>query len=346
MANDKDMKMSIIVGAEADVKSAEKAADNIAKKIYKKFKDGQISIPATVGDKFNNKTTSKKLNEAQKAFLKKWEGMSSKGFSSSKKDLQELIDLYDEFKRLLKKEGKGNSKQNKALMSSGIDTELQNYRKELKKIQSARNKLEQAKDPSLKNTKSQRRPSRKMSKKEFMEKAQSYLDWQEEGINASERQNKNRKYKGLDKVVNPLKLRTSGAMNPEKSRTNDELIRLSESSPYGTTWNRQQEIAEKEAKKELKATKKKYIDKDLAENYYIPEKSKTSEDKLNEFIGEKSLKELTRLVVSSENGLLTEGIDQFREQLKVVSEVFAKRRQRYARNISSNRRCIRKSLFR
>ena len=179
-----------------------------------------------------------------------------------------------------------------------------------------------------------------------MEKAQSYLDWQEEGINASERQNKNRKYKGLDKVVNPLKLRTSGAMNPEKSRTNDELIRLSESSPYGTTWNRQQEIAEREAKEELKATKKKYIDKDLAENYYIPEKSKTSEEKMNEFISEKSLKELTRLVVSSENGLLTEGIDQFREQLKVVSEVFAKRRQRYARNISSNRRCIRKSLFR
>lgn len=122
MANDKETGIKISVEAEADVKSAEVAAEKIEKGVLSKLKDGYIPIPVEI--KAPIEGASKELKQAQEDVIKQWEETFSKGFSSSKKDLNKLSDAYKRFKRL--GSSKADTKQYEYI-SSLMGKQIQEY---------------------------------------------------------------------------------------------------------------------------------------------------------------------------------------------------------------------------
>ena len=107
MANGKDIDFGIVVGAVADESSAKNAVNKLAKGVLSELKDGYIPVPAEL--KVPIKGASKELLKAQEKVVDQWDKTFAKGFSTSKKDMNELVDIYMEFKRLAKEQRKTSS---------------------------------------------------------------------------------------------------------------------------------------------------------------------------------------------------------------------------------------------
>ena len=121
MANGKEIDFGIVVGAVADENSAKDAVNKLAKSALSTLKDGYIPVPAEL--KVPIKGASKELLKAQEKVVDQWDKTFAKGFSTSKKDMNELVDIYMEFKRLAKEQLKTSSgpvKKITALMGNQI----------------------------------------------------------------------------------------------------------------------------------------------------------------------------------------------------------------------------------
>ena len=110
---DKETGLNIPIGAYADENSAEKAVKDITKKIDSSLKDGRIEIPIELRTPI--KGASDDLIKAQEDVIKKWDAASKKGFSSSTKEANDLIDAYTRYKKLVGQAHKNNQTQVKDL---------------------------------------------------------------------------------------------------------------------------------------------------------------------------------------------------------------------------------------
>lgn len=155
----KDTDIIISVGAEADVDSAKKVGKALEKGVFSSIPDGYISIPAKI--KVPIKKASPELKEAQEKLIKQWERVfSNKGFSSSKKEVQELDKLnaaYSKFDQLAKKEKKWKSTQYQEL-SKRMEIPMKEYkllREELTGVK--------LKEPKIKSTTKKSKKSKPIS---------------------------------------------------------------------------------------------------------------------------------------------------------------------------------------
>ena len=152
---DKETGLNIPIGAYADENSAEKAVKDITKKIDSSLKDGRIEIPIELRTPI--KGASDDLIKAQEDVIKKWDAASKKGFSSSTKEANDLIDAYTRYKKLVGQAHKNNQTQVKdldAIISKKIQSlkiERDTSREERKtKINTSRNKsITKSDDKSL-----------------------------------------------------------------------------------------------------------------------------------------------------------------------------------------------------
>lgn len=124
MAN-KDDDLVLSVGAEANVDSAKKATKDLEKGVLSSLKDGYIPVPVEL--KTPIKGASKELKAAQEEVVAQWEKTFSKGFSSSKKNLDNLTNAYQKFKRLASGERKTTSKQYRGIFHM-MDNQVQDYK--------------------------------------------------------------------------------------------------------------------------------------------------------------------------------------------------------------------------
>lgn len=107
MADGNEIDVGIVVGAVADEDSAKEAVNKLSKGVLSTLKDGYIPVPAEL--KVPIKGASKELLEAQEKVVAQWDKTFKKGFSSSKKNMNELVDAYMEFERLAKEQNKMKS---------------------------------------------------------------------------------------------------------------------------------------------------------------------------------------------------------------------------------------------
>lgn len=164
---DKQTNFDISIRAITDKPSVKGAMDDLTKGVLNELKNGYIEIPTAISTEFKNKKGNEKLLQAQQDFIDQWKKMSSEGFSSSEKDLSDFIDKYSKFKRQLNKHDKGkknDSKQHKALRSSGLDELAQFYKDEKKSIYKTAAELHLLVD-SVRKVKNVAKSARKSSQK-------------------------------------------------------------------------------------------------------------------------------------------------------------------------------------
>lgn len=243
---DNDIGLNISVSASADVASAKEAVDDLTKGVLKELKNGYIEIPAGIEADFKkNGGASKELRQAQKEFIDQWKKMSSEGFSSSDKELKNLIDTYKEYTRLLSRDKQRNTRQNRALQDSGIGSVLNEYNKQLKALNTANTKIKTPKVNTRKRSKS--RPGDTIYDDE---------------IQADIKKENNRRLKGL-KSAEPKGYKTNSWIDP--GRTNEHEAKASEVSSYPSRWAQQINRDQKEANKKTKAPK---VEQNITEEDY------------------------------------------------------------------------------
>lgn len=121
---DKETGLNITVSAVADKNSAKEAVNELTKGVLSSLKDGYVEIPAEL--KVPIKGASKDLEKAQKDVIKQWEKTFKEGFSSSAKDLDDLIEAYQRFKKLTGQQHKANTKQARGI-SAIMGDQIQAY---------------------------------------------------------------------------------------------------------------------------------------------------------------------------------------------------------------------------
>lgn len=148
---DKETGLNIPVSAVADKESAKEAVNELTKGILSSLKDGYIEIPAEL--KVPIKGASKDLEKAQKDVINQWEKTFKEGFSSSAKDLDNLTNAYQRFKKLAGQQHKANTKQSRgisAIMGEPIQAYSMSKREAQTRGKEIRKELEKAQKRSTK----------------------------------------------------------------------------------------------------------------------------------------------------------------------------------------------------
>ena len=256
---DKETGLNIPVSAVADKESAKEAVNELTKGILSSLKDGYIEIPAEL--KVPIKGASKDLEKAQKDVINQWEKTFKEGFSSSAKDLDNLTNAYQRFKKLAGQQHKANTKQSRgisAIMGGPIQEYSLSKREAQARGKEIRKELEKA--------------QKRSTKQNITSEEKKLL--KEEIDNAIKQENKRR---GYDKLSKELRRGTSRARGSTPGAdinlgmrspvmggpylSKDSLLK-SETSPYGNIdeSRRAKELAEiREKERESLKTK---IDKD------------------------------------------------------------------------------------
>ena len=228
---DKETGLNITVGAVADEGSAKKAAKDLAKGVLSSLKDGYIEVPAEI--KVPIKNASKDLEKAQKDVITQWKKTFKEGFSSSAKDLDDLTEAYNKFKKLAGKEHKAGTKQyreiNKLMAGQIQSYNAQKQARETKRVEQAI-KSQQAKQRSTQIKSKRPRDFGTPSKEE---------------IDANIRSEQKRRMRGIKSTL-PAGY-GNGWVNP--SRTDEYNAKLSEISSYRSTMEKQTRQSQKEARK-------------------------------------------------------------------------------------------------
>lgn len=214
---DKDTDLQLTVGAVADKKSAEQAAKDITKQVESSVKGGRIEVPVDITVPIDK--TKSNLTKAQKDVTTKLSKMMTKGFSASAKDIDDLVGKFNEFTKAFDKAGKG--RQNKIFRE--IRKQVDDLQKSYKAL-----KLE----TSSGTTKVSKSSSNKKPKKTAEDR---YLEKQEEYSRKSQGAGKRAE---LKKELNYVRENKSlvKSSNIKPSSTNDDLMKLSEYSSYGSKW--------------------------------------------------------------------------------------------------------------
>ena len=190
---DKETGLNIPVSAVADKDSAKEAVNELTKGILSSLKDGYIEIPAEL--KVPIKGASKDLEKAQKDVINQWEKTFKEGFSSSAKDLDNLTNAYQRFKKLAGQQHKANTKQSRGI-SAIMGGPIQEY--------SMSKRDEQARRTEFK--KQIERAQKRNAKKSASSKEDKLLA--KELTNEIKQENKRR---GYDKLGKELRRGTSRA---------------------------------------------------------------------------------------------------------------------------------------
>ena len=256
---DKETGLNIPVSAVADKDSAKEAVNELTKGVLSSLKDGYIEIPAEL--KVPIKGASKDLEKAQRDVINQWEKTFKEGFSSSAKDLDNLTNAYQRFKKLAGQQHKANTKQSRgisAIMGEPIQAYSMSKREAQARGKEIRKELEKA--------------QKRSTKQNITSEEKKLL--KEEIDNAIKQENKRR---GYDKLSKELRRGTSRARGSTPGAdinlgmrsplmggpylSKDSLLK-SEISPYGNIdeSRRAKELAEiREKERESLKTK---IDKD------------------------------------------------------------------------------------
>ncbi len=225
---DKETGLNIPVSAVADKESAKEAVNELTKGILSSLKDGYIEIPAEL--KVPIKGASKDLEKAQKDVINQWEKTFKEGFSSSAKDLDNLTNAYQRFKKLAGQQHKANTKQSRGL-SAIMGGPIQEYSLSKREEQTKRTELKRQIE------KAQKQNAKKSTSKEDKLLA-------EEIANAIKQDNKRKGYdklsRELAKGASRAKSSTPGAptnlgiRSPSMSGPymDERTLRMSEISPY------------------------------------------------------------------------------------------------------------------
>ena len=225
---DKETGLNIPVSAVADKESAKEAVNELTKGILSSLKDGYIEIPAEL--KVPIKGASKDLEKAQKDVINQWEKTFKEGFSSSTKDLDNLTNAYQRFKKLAGQQHKANTKQSRGL-SAIMGGPIQEYSLSKREEQTKRTELKRQIE------KAQKQNAKKSTSKEDKLLA-------EEIANAIKQDNKRKGYNKLSrelaKGASRAKSSTPGAptnlgiRSPSMSGPymDERTLRMSEISPY------------------------------------------------------------------------------------------------------------------
>lgn len=134
--NELETNLDVIIRSVVDEPSAKKAPQEIARTVLSALKNGCFEIPTALSDKIDDKKFSRKLVNAQQAFIDQWKKMINEGFSSSEEDLVEFMKTFRRFKSLLGKEAP-DSRADKALKNIGLTNMEKIYsstQKKLKKV--------------------------------------------------------------------------------------------------------------------------------------------------------------------------------------------------------------------
>lgn len=212
---DKETGLNITVGAVADENSARQAAKDITNAVNSSVKGGRITVPVDINVPIDE--SKDKLTKAQKAVIDTLAKMTSKGFSASGKDIDDLTSKFNNFTHALDEAGKGH--QNK------IFREIRKQVEEVKQTYKAAQidkKSTRAYDTKIKKSKTE------IPRKEVTTKTEQ-----------------KRRYRGT-RSVGPAGY-GSGWVDP--SRTNTREAQLSEVSSYSSNMARQLRQSERESKK-------------------------------------------------------------------------------------------------
>lgn len=306
--------LGIPVSAYADEDSAKKAIQDLTKSILGALKDGYIEIPTAISDEFDKSKASAKLIRAQKDFINQWEKMSKEGFSSSEEDLQAFVDKFTEFKRLMGKEGKGGSKQNLAIRDLGLGELVQSYKKQFKAIQTMQ--TEAVKSVNAPQTKV--KSTRRKSSKKYIDTGAEISD---EEIKANIKQEKDRRYRGIETVL-PRGIKSNSGVDPGRS-TEDDLLK-SEISSHRSNMERQMSQSLKQALKEQKPPEVTRPGKEAVEEA-IQDAFKRGNNKNNITEQEAALEkrnitsnELAKILGGLEHARPDTSIEQFNDYLKGI----------------------------
>lgn len=126
---DKETGLNISVNAEANEASAAKAAKDLEKKVNNSVKGGRITIPVDITVPIDK--DKDKLSQAQSEVVKKINKLTSKGFSASGKDIDDLNSKFENFTKELDRAGKG--RQNKIFKE--IRKQVETLEKQYKELQ-------------------------------------------------------------------------------------------------------------------------------------------------------------------------------------------------------------------
>lgn len=217
MAENNDARLEIEVVGVGNEKSGEQSVKDIQKGINKASDKGRIKVPVDITVPIDN--TKTKLTKAQKDITSELSKMMTKGFSASGKDIDALVSKFNKFTKALDAAGKG--RQNKI---------YREIRKQVEELQKSYRALKS--EMSTTPTKVSKSSSKKAPKKTAEDR---YLDKQEEYSKRSQGAGKRKElYKELDYVRENKSLVKSSNIKP--SATNDDLMKLSEYSSYGSKW--------------------------------------------------------------------------------------------------------------
>jgi len=298
MADNENAKF--IVDVETSYKKGDgaKTAKELQGDVLNVIKDGYIEVPVKI--KAPIKGASKELKQAQQDVLTQWDKTFGKGFSSSSEDMDILIKKYRKFKTLAK--GKLGEDQTKWI-TDNIGKQIAAYNKELKKIQEATTMIA----PKQVKTSTKTEPNKAVQNKTSQKYNPSVSPKSVADIDDESMKEFAKRMNGLASVL-PQGYKV-GWVDPGK--TNDIEAGNSESSFYGTNWERQMAQSLKEAYPEAAKSLVTYIDKELA-------KAESGEKEIDRTgllntLSKKSLNGLSSLIRQKEAGKdvpLTRFVDQ------------------------------------
>lgn len=162
MANNED-DIKIVFGAEADEASGEQAGKKLEKSVKKGIgNDGHVKVPIDITVPIDK--SKDKLTKAQQTVITKLNKMTSKGFSASAKDIDDLSSKFKAFTEAFDKAGKG--RQNKI---------FKEIRKQVEDVQKAYKALKTEQSTgSTKVSKTSSRKTKKTAEDRYLEKQEKY----------------------------------------------------------------------------------------------------------------------------------------------------------------------------
>ena len=226
---DKETGLNIPVSAVADKDSAKEAVNELTKGVLSSLKDGYIEIPAEL--KVPIKGASKDLEKAQKDVIKQWEKTFKEGFSSSAKDLDDLTEAYQRFKKLAGQQHKAGTKQSRGI-SAIMGEQIQAYSTSKKDTQVRRNEFKkQIEKAQKRNSKRGMTADEKKLLKEEIDAAIAQ-DYKRKGYGKLSKELS--KGASRAKAATPGSPTNLGIRSPAMGGpyTSERTLRMSEISPY------------------------------------------------------------------------------------------------------------------
>lgn len=216
---DKETGLNISVNAEANEASAAKAAKDLEKKVNNSVKGGRITVPVDITVPIDK--DKDKLSQAQSEVVKKIRKLTSKGFSASGKDIDDLNSKFENFTKELDRAGKG--RQNKIFKE--IRKQVETLEKQYQELKTTTNSTKTYTSKTSSTKKSTNKPPK-----------ERYLDQQEEYSRRAQGAGKRAELtKELDYVrKNKSPIKSSGDI--KLGMVNDDLLKLGEYSIHGSKW--------------------------------------------------------------------------------------------------------------